>query len=56
VTVSCELSGDSDSRSHKADSEPERAQRAVLSQLGVGPARGLWTNSGSFAVKGVLNR
>ncbi len=21
-----------------------------------GPARGLWTNSGSFAVKGVLNR
>jgi hypothetical protein len=22
----------------------------------IGPARGLWTNSGSFAVKGVLNR
>jgi hypothetical protein len=27
-----------------------------LTARGVGPARGLLTNSGSFAVKGVLNR
>ena len=44
---------------HKVDDECWKdARRVPEDQLhsGVEPARGLWTNSGSFAVKGVLNR
>jgi hypothetical protein len=43
-------------RREKYVSTGKRGLCPYLTALQIGPARGLWTNSGSFAVKGVLNR